>query len=341
MMKKVVTSILILAVGLTIISGAVLAKDQIIEYILPEEVAIGSAAIGETGGLTGDGTQSSGLKGETSFEAQPVQYLPEAEQSTQFEGTIAALDSDDKMFDLSIEGSGVTAFYVSPQTSFEGDLSSFGDLSADMQVSVSAVQNADGKWQVVSLAYEGAVEDQAPNGDEQVPEPEPNGDGEPKQDHLNMYKMNVGGRVTSVGADTLTIQTKDNQPMTFAIGESTLFNSHIGSHDSLDDIKVNFTVAVIYFEGEMLNGHRLAYRVVVANEGIAFNPYQQGWVDSVGADQFTITTNQGATYTFMVDASTQVKGVGSFAEMAAGMRAFVYYQDMGGTLLAKGIQVWP
>jgi hypothetical protein len=344
MKQKLLLSVSIMAVGLIIISGGVLAKGQLFEQVLIEEKSPLVALIGEAVGFTSGKSQTSSLEGEAAAAAQPVVYLDQeagsANQPTQFEGTVAAVDLNDGLFDLSFDGSGVSAFHVNSETAFQG-VSDFRGLSANMQVSISAFQKADGSWQVVSIQKHGQAEGNPDNGDhgDNGDPPPPNGD--PIPEHPNANKVDVGGRVTSVGADTLTIQTQGGTPMTFAIGPETMINSHIGSHDSLDDIKVNFTVAVIYFDGDMLNGHRLAYRVVVANEGIAFNANQQGWVDSVGADQFTITTNFGASYTFMVDATTQVKGVGSFAELAAGMRAFVYYQDNGGTLLAKGIQVWP
>lgn len=331
MIKKTVNSILIVAAGLAILTGAVLAKDQIIENILPVIAPAENAAAEDAVPPPRTRFQLIVPIEKPSAEENPEAILPQSKQTTQFEGKVSAVDRNDKLFDLFMGESGVTAFYIDANTSFEGDLSAFNSLGPDMQVTITAVQKEDGNWYVVSLTYSGPVEKPGSSSSEE----------KPNEYYIGKNKLNVGGRVTTVGADTLTIQTKDGTPMTFGIGESTIISSYSGSHDSLDDIKVNFTVAVIYYEGDMLNGHRLAYRVVVSNEGIGFNPYQQGWVDSVSAGQFTITTNQGVSYTFMVNGSTQVKGVGSYAEIAAGMRAFVYFQDNGGTLVAKGIQVWP
>jgi hypothetical protein len=320
-MKKLVSSILILAVGLSIISGVVIAKTQFTSRV----IAAANPPAAET--VIGDALTSTSTQ--AGF-AQAV-FASEAAKPTRFEGSVSAVDRNDALFDLNLVGSDLTAFHVDSLTEYQGSLSSFQDLSAEMSVSLMAVRGADGGWHVLSILSQSPVSQPTTGQTESSPE----------QENVNSTKVNVGGRVTNVGADTLTIQTQGGTPITFAITAETIISSYIGGHDSLDDIQVNFTVAVIYFEDAMLNGLRVASRVVVANEGIAFNANAQGWVDSASASQLTMTTNQGTTYTFTVDGSTQVRGVGSASEIGPGMRVFVYYQDTGSGLLAKGIQVWP
>lgn len=336
MTKKLATSLLVLVVGLGIITGAVIAKDQIVQQVQTVKSPPLEAVSGQAGEIITGGLSFRKLAEDTGTVGQAVVIpagaaAPAEPEQIQFEGPVSAVDLNDGLFDLDLGGSGVTAFHVDSQTSFQGDLSGFKNLSADMKVSIVASRAEDGSWRVVSILNQSPLTSTESNGDQNVPRPE----------LIGLQKYNVGGRVTSVGADSLTIQTQGGTPMTFAITEATMFNSYIGGHDGLEDIEVNFTVAVIYYEGQVVGSYPEAYRVVVSNEGVAFNPYQQGWVDSVGASSFTITTNWGATYTFTVNASTQVQGVGSFSEITVGMRAFVYYKDMGGSLLAKGIRVWP
>jgi len=279
------------------------------------------------------------------MESMPSQIIllgedfdPASFKAFRFEGTVAAVDLQDGLFDLLVDAD-MKGFFVDHRTRFLGDLTSLEDLTEEMLLSVLAFEEDDGTWRALSILNDTSMDDS----EEEIEEPtdgESNGE-EPKPENPFGKKIDVGGRVTAIGADSLTIQTKGGTPMTFAVGPDTIFNSQVGSHSGLGDLQVNFLVVVVYYEDAMLNGLREAYRVVVANEGIGFNLNKQGWVDSVSADQFTMTTNQGDSYTFMVNGSTGVKGVGSFSEIAAGMRVFVYYADNGGSLVAKGIQVWP
>ena len=340
-MKKLVFSMLIVAVGLTILAGVAIAKDQLFAQVLPDESPPAVALIGEAVGITTGGLQSRSRQSESytveQSDAVVASFDASVQKPTEFEGSVSAVDLNDGLFDVSVVGSDLSAFTVDSDTVFEGGITSIEDLTSDMQVSIVATQEDSGSWRVISIINHTPVA-MISGGETSPQSSDGSHDG---SEYTTAPKINVGGRVTAVGADTLTIQTQGGTPMTFAIGESTIFSSYLGTHDSLEDIKVNFTVSVIYYEDEYLNGLRLAYRVVVSNEGIAFNAHQQGWVTEVGASAFTITTNWGTVYTFSVDGSTQVKGVGSFAEITTGMRAFVYYQDLGGSLLAKGIQVWP
>jgi hypothetical protein len=319
-------------VGLSIISGAVFAGVQFNKKTIT--AADQAAAVP----VIGDALTSASAQ--TGFVEDA--FAVEAAKPIQFEGSVSAVDRNDSLFDLALVGSDLTAFLVDDRTEYLGSLGSFQDLSANMSVTLTAVQDAEGRWHVISILSETPV-NQTGSGGHGGGNGGDHGESDsgPHDGDAGSTKLNTGGRVTNVGADTLTIQTQGGTPMTFAITETTIISSHIGSHDSLDDIQVNFTVAVIYFEDEMVNGLRAAFRVVVANEGIAFNANAQGWVDSVGASTLTMTTNQGTSYTFTIDGSTQVRGVGSFSEIAAGMRVFVYYQDTGSGMLAKGIQVWP
>lgn len=345
-MKKLLTSILILAVGLSILSGAALAKDQFFNPAKRDASPQLVSLIGEAIGLTTGGIQSRSPQGDTYIVDQAEVVVsegiaPNVQKPIQFEGSVAAVDRNDELFDVTLVGSDLSAFSVDSETVYQGGITSFADITSDMQVSITATQGADGSWRVLSVVNQSPV---TQNTDRQTGTSSGEGShGDEGEGHETPTapKINVGGRVTSVGAASLTIQTQGGDPMTFAIGESTIISSYNGSHDSLDDIGVNFTVAVIYYEDQMQDGLRLAYRVVVSNEGIAFNAHQQGWVTAVGGSSFTITTNAGAAYTFNFNGSSQIRGVGSFAELATGMRAFVYYTDDGGTLTAKGVQVWP
>jgi len=173
----------------------------------------------------------------------------------------------------------------------------------------------------------------------------PNNTGDDGDYYAEIYngnpKLNAVGRVTAVGPDSLTIQTSDGTPKTFSVDEKTLWNSYWAEQDSLAEVHVNYKVSVIYIEGDTYNGLQRAYRLAILNGGTAFNPHQQGWVQSVSADEMTIETNQGAVYTFEIESYTSVKGVSSVSDIAPGMKVFVYYKDMGTELCAVGIQVWP
>ena len=144
MIKKVVNSILIVAAGLAILTGAVLAKDQIIENILPAIAPVENAAADDTAPPPRTRLQLIVPIKKPSAEENPEAILPQSKQTTQFEGKVSAVDRNDKLFDLYMGETGVTAFYIDANTSFEGDLSAFNSLGTDMQVTIQAVQKADG-----------------------------------------------------------------------------------------------------------------------------------------------------------------------------------------------------
>lgn len=298
-------------------------------------------------------------------------------RTVQFEGSIAAVDPGDGMFDLILDESSndLTAIFVNENTKFKGILTGLEDLNADMNLSIWAVSGSDGLWYAVSIIAESpkivfenenstststsssslSVEPKHTDGEHGSGEYENNTSPKPNSGNTNngddgdyfseIYtgkpKLNSVGRVTAVGSETLTIQTNDGTPRTFSVDDKTLWNSYWSEQDSLSEIGLNYKVSVIYIEGDTYLGLQRAYRLAILNGGTAFNPHQQGWVQSVSPNEMTIKTNQGAVYSFEIESYTNVKGVGSYSEIAPGMRVFVYYKDMGTELCAVGIQVWP
>jgi len=71
------------------------------------------------------------------------------------------------------------------------------------------------------------------------------------------------GKVTAVGTDSLTIQTRDGQTLTFAVTDQTRFRSRDGAVKSLADLKPDMPVMVIAKDE---NG-QLTALVVVAGRG--------------------------------------------------------------------------
>ncbi len=71
------------------------------------------------------------------------------------------------------------------------------------------------------------------------------------------------GKVTAVGTDSLTIETRDGQTLTFAVTDQTRFRSRDGAMKSLADLKPDMPVMVIAKDE---NG-QLTALVVVAGRG--------------------------------------------------------------------------
>ena len=73
------------------------------------------------------------------------------------------------------------------------------------------------------------------------------------------------GKVTAVGSDNFTIQTRDGQSLTFAVTDQTRFRSRDGAVKGLDDLKTDMPVLVIARQDD--SGQLTALAVFVGKPG--------------------------------------------------------------------------
>lgn len=132
-------------------------------------------------------------------------------------GEITAIGTDE--FTLQpLDGDEIT-IAVDDETRYVGDLSSFTDLEVGMEVGVALPR--DGEDQALAKAVvSGAQLDAA----------------------------RARGEVTDVNSDSLTIETRDGESLTFEVTADTEFHSRDDSVQSLSDISVGDFAMVIYEE---------------------------------------------------------------------------------------------
>ncbi len=111
------------------------------------------------------------------------------------------------------------------------------------------------------------------------------------------------GKVTAVDSDSLTIETRDGQSLTFTVTDKTRFRSRDGAVKSLDDLKPDMFVLVIAKDD---NGQRIAL-AVFAGKPERRGERHTGKVTAVGSDSLTIETRDGQSLTFAVTDQTRFR----------------------------------
>ncbi len=145
------------------------------------------------------------------------------------------------------------------------------------------------------------------------------------------------GKVTAVGNDSLTIQTRDGQSLTFAVTDQTRFRSRDGAVKGLDDLKPEMPVLVIAKDD---NG-QLTALAVFAGEPERRGERHIGKVTAVGNDSLTIQTRDGQSLTFAVTDQTRFRSrdgaVKGLDDLKPEMPVLVIAKDDNGQLTALAV----
>ncbi|MBN1580947.1 MAG: hypothetical protein JXA89_09620 [Anaerolineae bacterium] len=151
------------------------------------------------------------------------------------------------------------------------------------------------------------------------------------------------GRVTAVGADSLTVEIRNGEAHTILIDADTKFRIKDVEDATLADIQVGDVVAGAVVKQE--DGTLLAKLVVVVPpKGERVRGL--GKVTAVGQNSLTVETRNGKTHTILVDAGTKfrIKDVEepTLADVQVGdVVAGVVVKQDDDTLLAKLVAVMP
>lgn len=132
-------------------------------------------------------------------------------------GEITAVGAEEFTIET-INGDEIT-LAVDAETRYLGDLESFSDLEVGLSVGVTALRDA-ADTPLAKAVTAGAQLD----------------------------ATRSGGEVTEVVSDSLTIETRDGESLTFEVTADTEFHSRDGSVTSLSDISVGDHAMVIYEE---------------------------------------------------------------------------------------------
>jgi hypothetical protein len=125
-------------------------------------------------------------------------------------------------FTVTIEGNSQIVVEVSEDTSYLGALESFSDLEVGMDVAVAGHRSGEGTM----VARVVATRDDLPFG------------------------TRIGGEVTAVGTDSISIETPRGEAFTFGVTADTDFLSRQNMVASLGDIEVGDHVMVLYEQAD-------------------------------------------------------------------------------------------
>jgi hypothetical protein len=139
-----------------------------------------------------------------------------------FGGEIVQVDLAAGTFNLALRGGETATFIVDDATRFrspDGSIQNLGDLQPGMLALVRAQENADSAYQ--ALAVGAATKEQLPR-----------------------FDLRTGGKLTEVGLDSFTIQTRNGEQLTIQVTAETRFRSRGGFVQSLEDLKPGMLVLV-------------------------------------------------------------------------------------------------
>lgn len=215
---------------------------------------------------------------------------------------------DGATVDLKTDDGWTRTITVSADTKIEklGVAAKLADLKVGDRVALRQKRNADGTYSIVALT---------------VPVPV------------------LAGTVTAIGADSLTLKTRDGSTRTIDLTGTTTFK--LGAADGKKaDVKVGSIVVVTGNEGSGNAFTASTVRIQLRLDRVA------GDVTAKTKDSITVKQRDGSTATIKVGADTKfaVRGAGSpgLADIAVGMKVFaVGTRNADGSLTASIVQGRP
>ncbi|MCY2931512.1 MAG: DUF5666 domain-containing protein [Planctomycetota bacterium] len=141
---------------------------------------------------------------------------------------------------------------------------------------------------------------------------------------------NVGGAITAIGADSITLQPKDGQAVTVSVNAATVYKVNgkaatLGDVKAGMDLKVGMRAYAFVKEGQPASEIRAYTPKPPAPPGDRTPVHKgvSGLVTAVGADSITLQPKEGQAVTVSVNAATVYKVNGKAAtlgDVKAGMR---------------------
>ena len=151
------------------------------------------------------------------------------------------------------------------------------------------------------------------------------------------------GKITAVNADSLTLQTRDGQTLTFQITAQTRFRSRNGTVQNPDDIQPGTRARVIARQGES-GSVALLVGVGAPRRGLPPGISRfAGEITAASDDTLTLQTRDGQTLTFQITAQTCFRSrdftAQSLADIRPGMHAMVIAREEENGLVALVVRV--
>lgn len=245
-----------------------------------------------------------------------VVFLTKDFDPTEFEGVHAAgevdkINNGQGNFAVITRAGDEMTFSVDEETRFAGGISDFEDLEKGLMVAVLARQQSDGS--VLAKLVGSRKFDRPP-------------------------KAKFGGKISELGASSLTIVTRAGDEMTFSVTDETRYGSRTGEVNGIEDLEIDMAVVVV----TRPVAHDEALGILVLDLALLKLERVRGEVQSAGGSHLTLIVD-GEKIDFTVDENTRIKGRGidDLNDIKNGMTAGVLYLvKEDGTFLAKGILVW-
>lgn len=205
--------------------------DESTRFTNPEKEELSTADL-RTGGWV---RVMAARRGEQPRLARAVVILPadfDPEDYAGLRGRVTSVDVSANAFTLEDKDGQATSLKVDANTVYRGQVTALADLQVDMQAQVVTKKQTNGDLLAVTVRA-GSVADQR---------------------YL--------GKVTAVGTESFTIQTRKGETLTFQVTAETVYHSRTGLVDSLDDLKAGMPVAV--GANDLGDGRYQALRVLAA-----------------------------------------------------------------------------
>lgn len=241
----------------------------------------------------------------------PEDFDPANIQARPALGEVTKINNGQSTFTILTKADQELTFSVDENTRFAGMIADLTDLEKGMKVAVGAVKLEDG---TLLAKFVGA----------RNPE--------------NIQFEKVGGKISAISGDSLTITLRDGEARTFTVAPETRVASRQGAYESLDDLEVDLPVVVLVSRD---GNPDEAAAVLVLDEAILGLERMHGEVQSAGGDHLTLMVD-GETVNFTVAENVRIQGreISDLNDIKNGMKALVLYSvEEDGTLLAKGILV--
>jgi len=240
----------------------------------------------------------------------PDDFDPSNLRIKRFIGKVDNINPGQETFEIITRNGDTLTFHVDERTHFGGGIDSFGDLEKEMVVGVAAVQQEE---QTLLAKIVASKPEEGPR------------------------LQKTGGKISRLGESSITIQLRQGDDFTFQITEETRFVSREGNIHDLDDLEIDMVVVIVHHAG---NDQALA--VLVADQALLRLQRMRGTVQSAGGSHLTIIAGDEKV-NFAVDEHTRLRGRGivDLNDIKNGMEVLVLYLEQDGTLLAKGILVYP
>jgi len=240
----------------------------------------------------------------------PEDFDPENLPERRVGGLVQEVNSVDKTITIETRDKETLTLQVTGDTHFIGKNNTLGDVKECMVV-LAGVKGENQPFEAVFLSTQYLV----------------------KRIVGTLSEVNTDG-------DTITIETNQEDEITFSLDENTKFISRGDEIKNLEDLKVGMLIVISTKAGDQNDQLAVSIAAISKDDLPEFDLKVSGKITEIEKGKFSIETENDATYTFQMDEETIFRGLqGKVARLLRpkiGSRVFVGANQLeGDTYLAK------